>query len=479
MRVLLVLPPVNLDGERCAFRHQPIVTAYLAGAAERAGAEVRIVDAAYEGISPAALGELASDFQPDVVGLVPYEYRRELPLSTSDAVARAIRARCPDALLGLLNGIEDEQRVALKQRVSDVIVDFAILGDSELAFEVIIRHGLGEDVPAGVTMRDANGALIDGGPLPDTALDDLAFPAWHLIDFKRYRPSPHRYRTLPVLPILASRACPFLCDFCPQALFMTRQKHRVRSAESILAEITHLVTNFGAREIEFYDPTFATRRKDTLALCDALVAAGNPVTWSCNSRCDVLTDELIEAMVRAGCRRVLLGIENGDQALIDAAKKNMTLEDIRRAFKALRKHGVETIAGFMVGLPGETPATVEGTIRFALELDPSYVAFFLTHGTPFTTSSPRWLEAGRFEPSWEVNETGFSGPLYIPEAFADVQEMRALVRSAYRRFYGRPIYAARQLGQIRSLEDVTRLGRGVGEALRAAWASSGGERVAD
>ena len=91
MRVLLVLPPVNLDGERCAFRHQPIVTAYLAGAAERAGAEVRIVDAAFEGLSPENLADLALSFRPDLVALVPYEYKRELPLSTSDASARAIR----------------------------------------------------------------------------------------------------------------------------------------------------------------------------------------------------------------------------------------------------------------------------------------------------------------------------------------------------------------------------------------------------
>jgi anaerobic magnesium-protoporphyrin IX monomethyl ester cyclase len=479
VRVLLVLPPVNLDGERCVFRHQPIVTAYLAGAAERAGAEVRIVDAAFEGISPAALGILAADFNPDVVGLVPYEYKRELPLSHSDAAAREIRARCPGVLIGLLNGIEDEQRVALKQRVTDGVVDFAILGDSEVAFESIAQHGLGEVVPPGVTLRTAYGAIVEGGSLPDTPLDDLAFPAWHLIDFTRYRRSPHRYRTLPVLPILASRACPYACDFYPQALFMTRQKHRVRSPESILAEVMYLVETFGVREIEFYDPTFAARRKDTMALCEALFVAGKPVTWSCNSRCDLLTDELIQAMVRAGCRRVLLGIESGDQALLDPADKSMTLEDIRRASKALDKHGVETIAGSMVGLPGETPTSVEGAIRFALELAPSYVAPFLARGAPYTTSSRRWLDAGRFESSWEVNEAGSSGPLYSPEAFANLDEMRALVRSAYRRFYGRPTYAVRQLGQLRSSERITRLWRGVGEALRAAWMYSSSEPVAN
>lgn len=455
------------------------MTAYLAGAAERAGATVRVVDAAFEGISPKALAEMAREFAPDVVGLVPYEYKRELPLVTSDASAHAIRAACPDAIIGLLNGIEDEQRVALKERVALKTVDFAVLGDSELAFEAIAAGGLSEEPPPGVTRLNAEGQLIDGGPLPDTALDDLAFPAWHLIDFARYRPSPHRYRALPVLPILASRACPYPCDFCPQALFMTRQKHRVRSPENILAEVMHLVERFGVREIEFYDPTFGTRKKDTITLCDALERAGRPVTWSCNSRCDVLTDELIAAMVRGGCRRVLLGIENGDQALIDAAQKNMKLSDIRRAFASLHAQGVETIAGFMVGLPGETPESVEGTIRFALELDPSYVAFFLTHGTPYTTTSPRWLDAGRFEQPWEVNETGFSGPLYVPNAFSGIEELRALVRQAYRRFYGRPRYAARQLRQIRSLEDVTRLARGASEALRAAWTSSRAERVAD
>ena len=130
MRVLLVLPPVNVDGERCAFRHQPIVTAYLAGAAERAGAEVRIVDAAFEGKTPEVVGDIAEGFRPDLVAIVPYEYKRELPLTTTDAVARVVRARCPGVQIGVLNGIEEEQRVALVDRVANGTVDFAILGES-------------------------------------------------------------------------------------------------------------------------------------------------------------------------------------------------------------------------------------------------------------------------------------------------------------------------------------------------------------
>jgi radical SAM superfamily enzyme YgiQ (UPF0313 family) len=231
----------------------------------------------------------------------------------------------------------------------------------------------------------------------------------------------------------------------------------VRSGESVVKEILSLVANHGAREIEFYDPTFATRRQETMTLCRLLIEAGTPVQWSCNSRCDLMDEELVQQMAAAGCRRILFGIENGTQAIVDAALKNLSLDSVRTGIALCHKYAVETIASFIIGLPGETPATVESTIRFALELDPTYAQF---HVCRAVYDHPRWLEAGRIQDEWEVGAESFNGRLYIPNAFESAKDLKSWQRRAYLRFYARPRYLARRVRELGSLEELRRLAAG-------------------
>src|SRR5262245_56568371 len=109
MRALIVLPPATLRGHRITPTHHPIVAASLARAAESAGAEVDVIDAGLDGLSPAEVARRAAAWAPDVVGIVPFEYRRELPLDTSLETAAEVRRRCPHARVGLLNETELDQ----------------------------------------------------------------------------------------------------------------------------------------------------------------------------------------------------------------------------------------------------------------------------------------------------------------------------------------------------------------------------------
>jgi radical SAM superfamily enzyme YgiQ (UPF0313 family) len=463
MRVLIVLPPATLRGHPITPTHHPIVAASLAAAAEQAGAEVAVIDAALDGLSPTEVGQRAAAVDADVVGIVPYEYRRELPLDAALAAATEIRRLQRSARIGLLNGTELEQAAEVRRAVEDGAVDFAAIGDSEGSFAELLAREPDAPPPAGILLRSRRGHVEDGGEREADDLDRFCFPAWHHFAYRRYLVPPHRYEALPVLPVMASRACPYKCDFCPQAMFNTKQKHRVRSPENVVEEILFLRRRYGARHIEFYDASFGTKREIAAATCEKLINAGRPVSWSCFTRADLLDEKLLPLMAESGCRTILLGVENGDQAVVDATGKALSLESVRRGVEICRQAGIDTIVSFIIGLPGETPATVEKTIRLATELAPTYAQFHICR-TYFDL--PRWRAAGRIEADWEIGSESFKGHAYVPSAFSSSRELKRWQRTAYRRFYLRPAYLLQLARNLGNLEDLRRIGAGGAMLMR-------------
>jgi radical SAM superfamily enzyme YgiQ (UPF0313 family) len=457
MRVLIVLPPATLRGHRITPTHHPIVAASLAAAAEKAGAEVGVIDAALDGLSPTEVGYRAASARADIVGIVPYEYRREFPLQTSLAAAAEIRRLHPSARIGLLNGTELEQAAAVRCAVEAGSVDFAAVGDSEGSFAEFLGQRSHAAPPAGILLRNERGQVEDCGDREAEDLDRFPFPAWHYFDHRRYLVPAHRYKRLPVLPVMASRACPYKCDFCPQAMFNTKQKHRVRSPQNVVDEILLLHERYGARHIEFYDASFGTKRELAAGMCEKLIDAGRPVLWSCFTRADLIDENLLPLMAESGCRTILLGVESGDQSIVDATGKALRLDEVRHGVEACHQAGIDTIVSFIIGLPGETPETVEKTIRFATELAPTYAQFHVCR-TYFDLQ--RWKAAGRVETDWEIGGESFKGHVFVPSAFSSSKELKSWQRKAYRRFYLRPAYLLQLARSLGNVDDLRRIGAG-------------------
>jgi radical SAM superfamily enzyme YgiQ (UPF0313 family) len=346
---------------------------------------------------------------------------------------------------------------AVHRAVADGAADFAAVGDSEASFAELLERGPDAPPPAGIVLRNRHGEVEDGGGREADDLDGFPFPAWHYFDHRRYLVSPHRYKRLPVLPVMASRACPYHCDFCPQAMFNTKQKHRVRSPDNVVAEIVMLHERYGARHVEFYDASFGTKRELAAGTCEKLIDAGRPVLWSCFTRADLLDVRLLPLMAESGCRTILLGVESGAQDVVDATGKGLSLDAVRNGVEMCRRAGIDTIVSFIIGLPGETPATVDQTIRFATELEPTYAQFHVCR-TYFDL--PRWRAAGRVEADWQIGSEGFKGHAYVPNAFSSSRELKAWQRTAYRRFYVRPKYLMRLARELANLDDLRRIGAG-------------------
>ena len=98
-------------------------------------------------------------------------------------------------------------------------------------------------------------------------------------------------------------------------------------------------------------------------------------SWMCNSRVDCADEELLKWMKKAGCYLIKFGIESGNQKILDNLKKDISLEDAKKIILLCRKLGIETVAHFIIGNPGDTKETINDTIEFAITLDPDYASF--------------------------------------------------------------------------------------------------------
>jgi hopanoid biosynthesis associated radical SAM protein HpnJ len=199
------------------------------------------------------------------------------------------------------------------------------------------------------------------------------------LDFRRYNvPFLHN----PFIALYTSRGCPAMCTFCLWPQTHSGHRWRLRSSDDVVAECKWAIENFpGLKEIFFDDDTFNYKRERTIELCRKLEKLN--FTFSCTSR--VTTDEdTLRAMKDAGFRLMIVGYESGDPQILKNIKKGATVEMARRFTKAAHKLGLTIHADFIIGLPGESRASIRRTIDFAKDLDCETVQVSIAHPYPGT-----------------------------------------------------------------------------------------------
>jgi radical SAM superfamily enzyme YgiQ (UPF0313 family) len=197
---------------------------------------------------------------------------------------------------------------------------------------------------------------------------DAPYPAWDLLDVKRY--------TLPLVDqpyviIESSRGCPYSCDFCVAPVHQGH-KYREKSAKAIVDEIERAYRQFGLKFFYLWADTVTLNIKSFSAFCDELIARSLPVQWLGNARADNLTDPAFVARLKkAGCWMLALGIETESEETRKDMLKRLDGQKIRTALKNMRAAGIRSFGFFILGYPGETPASLDRTIEYAGELDPA------------------------------------------------------------------------------------------------------------
>lgn len=264
-------------------------------------------------------------------------------------------------------------------------------------------------------------------------------------------------QNVPYTTMQTSRGCPARCNFCTVPSFYGK-KIRYRSAESVLTEL-RMLTQMGYREIFFRDETFSVYQDRNRAICQGMIDENLNLSWICNARVDMIDEQDLALMKKAGCHLVKFGVESGDQEILDRIKKGITLEDTRRAFDICHRLNIDTHAHVMLGCPGETVDTIRRTITFVKEIDPGFVSFGIHTPYPGTelfsqvvTSQPEIFD-GSGASMDKLHVKGF-----FNESFTDLskEDLERWVKRAYRSFYFRPAYLFKRLFMIQNIGQFVR-----------------------
>lgn len=272
------------------------------------------------------------------------------------------------------------------EALSQPCVDFVIRGEGEISFFELVqsleKQRALSDIP-GLSFKE-NGKITHNELRPFIKdLDELPFPAYELFgDLKRYsHPQPLIGWRKPVVNIITSRGCPFNCHFCYKGTF--GRTWRARSPQNIIAEWEMLINRFHVKELSIQDDCFNMNIERAIQISELISQKGLQIPWSLPNglRADMVTEELIGVMKQAGMYRTGVGVESGNQLVMDDLGKKLTLEKVEEAFRILKKFKIQTVAFFVMGNPKDTETTLQETIDFAIKLSPTFAQF--TMATPF------------------------------------------------------------------------------------------------
>lgn len=456
MKVLLINPPALntilgnnptlIEEERGL--NPPIGLLYVAGSLR--DYEVRMLDA-QDGDYQLVRREV-EEFSPDVVGITTMTFTLVDVVETVRAV-RSVSPECRIVLGGIHTYLYPKETLELRG------VDYIVLGEGERSFslllEVLSKGRKPEAIP-GIGYREYGEIRIT----PPESLDDLdsvPFPARELLPVDRYYSVLSRRN--PVTIMVTSRGCPYRCIFCNRPHLGKRW--RARSADSVVEEM-ELCRELGVGEILFYDDTFNISRGRVLEICNGILERGVEIGWDVRARVDLVDEEMLEKLKSAGCQRIHFGVEASSDKSLRILRKGYTVDDVRRAFSLTRKVGLESLAYFMIGIPGEGRKEAKRTIEFMCSLDADYAHITVLTPFPGTELYQMGLENGILgSDHWREfarNPTAEFRPPYWEEGLCR-EELEELVAEAYWRFYIRPRYIMRQLGRTGSLAEFLRKAR--------------------
>lgn len=441
---IFINPPQNTP-----YPQPPLGLASLSAFLEKNNRQVDILDAN-------ALNLTIEDIVSQVKGRHIIGITAMTPfVNTAIHIAKKIKLQNPDSTIILGGPHATLLPVETLEMVPEI--DIIVKGEGECTIVALIT-ALTDNISLqkipGIAFRDK---IIYDNPCspPIQDLDELPFLSYNMLLIDRYRfHAPHGKKKR-VMAMMTSRGCPFDCIYCSKPVF--GKKYRAQSAKRIVDEIEFLITQYDIQEIVFYDDSFTLNKKRILQLCSEIHERGITIDWSCETRVDLIDDELLSAMKTAGCFLIAYGIESGNQVILDNLRKKITLRQIEDAVRKTQSAGIMIVGYFMLGSPGETPATIEETIRFSHILNLDFAQFSLLTPFPGTEIYSKYHTNSLKETVWEdfiyANLTTKTMPILENDSLSR-EDLQNWNRRAYREFYFNVSYLLKRVLKIRSVGDL-------------------------
>lgn len=415
---------------------QPLGIMYIASALIEAGHEVLLLDMKVEGLGVEEAVRRVVGIEPDILGITAMTYESVC----MDELANRVRTEMPEVpiVVGGAHAANEPE----KTLSNNPAIDYVCIGEGEITMPELVRtlqEGRGVSDVKGLAYR-VDGEPVRSEPRPFIRdLDRIPFPAWDLIPVKKYffmERGGIIFHHREFMTVISSRGCPYRCAYCHRNL---GKKWRARSAGSVLEEIETLVRGYDIREIEFMDDMFNLSRQRVQELC-RLIEEKNldiKMTFPNGLRADLMDDETLLALKRAGMYRTMYAVESASPRIQKSIEKNVKLDKARQIIERTVDLGIMTHGAFMLGFPTETEEEMWMTINFAASSKFHTAAFYRV--MPFRGSALYELTRTQ-RPDANLDPTNFeyhSSDINLSE----VEEGRVthLRKTAYRKFYLNPL----------------------------------------
>ena len=447
-RLANIMPPIGLAS----------ISAYL----ENRHIESEIIDCFARPNSDRLIRERLKDENPSFIGISC------TTSSFNDGVRIAKNAK--NILPGIKTVFGGPHVSALKEKVLEGSreIDYVVVGEGEETLaELVENDGQSVSHIPGLVYRDTSGAIgFTGYRKKGLDLDSLPFPAYEKLEGYPdvYKLPIFNYPKTPNSSCISSRGCPYACSYCDRSVF--RRSFRFNSAEYMYAHLSYLKDRFGIRHINFYDDQFTFKRKRVEDFTKLLINRPLGMTFNCAVRAEHVDADLLKQMKAAGCWMISLGIETGDETLLAQHRQNADLAMLADKIRMIKKAGIRTKGLLMMGLPGETEASIQKSMDYVFSLPVD--DFNLSKFTPFP-GSPVYEnihEKGVFDEDWEKMDC--MNFLFIPRGLTK-DRMEALFIGFYRTHFMRPKVLLGYAAMVwRSPDSWFRFIRNMGDFLRFA-----------
>lgn len=357
----------------------PLGLAYVAAALEEAGFQVEIFD---NYLLEKPLNEVKlkiTKLNPAIVGITCGSATYNRCVETAKAIKDALPS-CKVVVGGWHPSYEPESMLQHPE------IDFVVMGEGEHAMvDLATKLSKGAEAKAiaaipGVASR-GEGKIVKTPPTFISNLDDLPFPARHLLPMHLYNRVIEYLDVKPVDNMNIIRGCPFNCAFC-ETRQLWGKTVRSFSPSRVVEEIEHLIANYGTKGIYFINDNFTLRKKETIEICTLMRERKLDIEWVCDTRVDMVSREMLREMKAAGCKTIWFGGESGSPRILKKINKGITLEQTEKAFKIAKAEGIQTACSFILGIPGETVDDMNATFKFARKLDPDWCRFNIFVAVP-------------------------------------------------------------------------------------------------
>jgi anaerobic magnesium-protoporphyrin IX monomethyl ester cyclase len=341
-------------------------------------------------------------------------------------------------------------------------IDIAVLREGERTLvELLEALGAGRplDGVRGIVYR-SDGRVVRTPPRELIEnLDSLGFPHRHAPDVLK------DYELYPIeafANVFTTRGCPYQCFFCGSREIWTR-KVRFRSPDNVTAEMTAL-RELGLNRVRFDDDTFGVNKGHIDALCGAILRDCPGMEWTCEIHVRLVDEPTIARMKAAGCRWIQLGVESGNNSILDQIRKGFTIDEALDACRIIKEHGIGLEVFFIVGFPQDTEETLADTVAAMRKIKCDKIAYSIFTPYPGTEAFEFCKDHGLIGDDFDISLYNHQSPLNsfcmnIPRDRFTVLA-RDIGKMVSRRNWAKRLRAVPSLNNLKRIPDL-----GLGQSL--------------